>query len=570
MSMECTIREVLELLGIESVDVPAEADILKGRRYVVEILHKLTVALILGSHFDSRMSFSKDIDAVKLDDEKLRVIIESISGETKCSTHDALNILTYITLEYLRYPRLGKITLDILQDSRELFLALVFLLSRQKWFDKMERMCPEYLNFRKCLTNAVIQQVDDLNPAKQANTIVPESTIRQLTQLWGKCKCASAADDSTKNAQSSNPSGTPGILPDRRPQMGNRDLSVHFLQTSGRYGIRQSSVEHPSRTSNKGKEQYLTSECTAESSSVYTSQKIVILFIGNKNGGKHSRGGNTFQKEADSINAEDTFDTSTSGLLSDIEDAVAHTTEEIKAKAQLLCRCKNAETFDSELIRVIIGQGQQQVLFNNLMDNIDSSNDEQATNKVHSKMHFVQRGRTAQSMGKSADGQTESENQIQALVNEIIKLSHTIMQMQYRLKHLTESVEQGDKERLKHFTHLSENRKMYDKAPINKPQEIDGNGSTFMDDRYGMPNPAEWVMIAQKEPFERHLALLKMILKALENETNRSSTFETALDVLKHIKPDALKKRPNVPATNPSRCSNPESTANYVQTSTSH
>ncbi|GFE53006.1 hypothetical protein BaOVIS_004100 [Babesia ovis] len=540
--MEETIRSFVKLLGISDYDVPAEIDILKGKNCSAQSLHKLTVALSLAHHFDRYVSFTSDIDVVKLDDAKLRLIIESLNGETKCSTHDALNILTYTTLEYLQYPRLAKINLDVTQDARELFLAFIFLLSKQKWFDRIGERCPVYLNFRKSLLNAVAQELEPSTANRNSDTTMMETVADKLAILWDKrmnyrAKCSAELINRSNDIIKANvESNAASVLTDRSTQL-------HFLRATEQYGLCEQRFGSHLACEKRGiTDTYIKSKIPA--SNLHIADNCGDMSIRDKVSVKTTSAVRPFQKTNTSVSTEDSIDTNISTLFDEINCAVSRTVMDFEAKSQLLCRCKNAETFDSELLRVIIGQSQQQVVFNNLMDTIDRSTTNSSP-KENRGLHVFQRGRKTQSMNKSAaDDLGKSEQQNQSIVDEILDLNHTIIQLQSRVKRLANSVEQGDVERLKHFTRLSEKRKVYDRQTNNKQQETTVNNALEIKECYNMPSPAEWVLIAQKEPFERHLAILKMIDKSLDDESKRSLIFESGLSILKQIKPEPANKRP--------------------------
>ncbi|GBE61845.1 family transcriptional regulator, putative [Babesia ovata] len=535
------IEEVVQLLGLDSAAAPTESDILKGKPSATETLHKWTVAITLGAHFRSHRSFVRDINPAKLDDAKLRVILESIGGETKCNTHDALNILTYTTLECLGYPRLTKISLDASQDAGEMFLAFVFLLSALNWFNTTEKKCPEYLEFRRCLVSAVddeigISQVSRLLESSGTDTKLADVGIlldrRRASQIDARAKEGVARSGKAASTKDEHLRGAAMI---------DEGARLHFLKASeprgsGRVALKidytreETSSDHLTPLGSKGGPKLMDS---SGGRNRFPIQSRII--------GKPSSGNSLPHAKRESVGKELPH-TGIEPVLLDVENAVSRVKSDFDAKSQLLCRSKNAETFDSELLRIIMGQSQQQVIFNNLMDNnvdVAAPKDDPGANKVI----IGQRIRPGISADNTPRSVPSTQDEIKSLLDEIKELSNAVMQSQHRLKRLSHSVEHGDTQRLKQFASLSEDRKTYDKPWGGKNQETARQGSTYLNDSYSMPSPAEWLLISQKDPFDRHLALLKMIAKSLDNESKRSSIFGAALQVLKHKRPQASTKR---------------------------
>ncbi|CDR95140.1 hypothetical protein, conserved [Babesia bigemina] len=536
------IEEVVQLLGLDPTTSPTESDILKGNPSATGTLHKWTVAITLGAHFRLSRSFVKNINTVKLDDAKLRVILESIGGETKCNTHDALNILTYTTLECLKYPRLTKITLDASQDAGEMFLAFVFLLSALEWFNITEKKCPEYLEFRRCLVSAVDDEIGITQVSKLLESAGTDTNLADVGLLLdrryaghidanaGEGVSVREMTEATRNEQS------------RGMNMIGDDVRLHFLKASeprgsGRVARKIHSTREEKNSDNltpigsKGVSKLIDS---STSKNRFSAQSKISTKVPSSN---------TLPLAKRESVGKEALQASIQSVLVDVENAVSRVESDFGAKSQLLCRSKNAETFDSELLRIIIGQSQQQVIFNNLMDNNNLNRAVPEDNPGSNKVITGQRIRAGICSEKTHRSVSSTEYEIKSLLDEIKELSNTVMQSQYRLKHLSHCVEHGDMQRLKQFASLSENRKTYDKPLGGKSQETAHQGGTYINDSYSMPSPAEWLLIAQKDPFDRHLALLKMIAKSLDNESKRSSIYGAALQVLKHKKPQATSKR---------------------------
>eukprot|EP00371_Babesia_bovis_P002855 XP_001611502.1 hypothetical protein [Babesia bovis T2Bo] len=523
MTLTDIVIEIKDLLGLTDVEVPEETDILRGGQTLLRPLHQLIIGLCLASHFNNHRYFINGMDDIKLENEKLRVIIESLNGETQCHIHDALNILTYSTLEQLEYPRISKITLDEIQEPRELFLAFLFLISKQQWFDRLEKRCPIQWKFTNCIINSIVQELNDLNRQKYAEMIDNDALLEQLQSLWDNQNIG--YDD---KISFDTPSASNATLRQRKFACGMSYLHSKSLTP---IVLKETKQHVPCDTMDNELSNF--------------SAKVSKCMSSIRNAKSQQTWRHPLQNKGSCIEAKDCAAHKNS-LLDDISKIISHTAKDLKAKAELFCRSKDAETFDSELLRIIIGQSQDQNIFNHLMDDIEQvvlNVDLQEKGKV---ANMVQHNRKSAANRKGVLNVdcNNSNSQINVVLTEIGQLSNFIVQMQSRLKRLAQSVEQGDIERLKSFTRLSENQKDYDKQAHKKLYEQVKTSHSSNIHTLGKPTPAEWVLICRKESFERHLSLLRMIKKSLENEIKRTYLFESGLKMVQMFNPDSTARTP--------------------------
>ncbi|GIX61646.1 family transcriptional regulator, putative [Babesia caballi] len=531
--MNYAIREMLELLGMNTVDGLTESDIIKGSPSVVGMLHKWTVAICLGLHFHQGMYLSGGSTPAKYDENNSRVMSESIRDQTKSTIDDALNILTYITLENIQYPRLARISLDSNQDARELFLAFAFLICTYQWFNKIEKRSPEYLGFRKCLASAVDEDVDKMIVAQQQGLHSPKTTVENLASLL--IPFTNRHDityDCVYDGLTLPAAITTGFCPSTsniKKQHSKIDLQkVSDTDNSGRARGKVSPALNDRITTNFALEPTKVVPTKSDKSQTVGIPSWAL-----------TPANYTQHKKNDAGAAED-VSSATFRMLEEVHHAILRVSADFEAKSKLLCRSKNVESFDSELLRIVIGQSKQELSFNNLMysNGIGALcyRGRKCDGGVSNEKH---RGPA----DKKSIQNLKRDDEIQSLMDEIKQLSHTIVQEQYRFRRLLHSLEQGDGERLNLFSGLLGNHTSCDK-PVAVRHKGEGNNPTFMGDDYIMPIPAEWVLISQKDPFERHMALLKMIARSLDSETDRSSFFDTALNILKQAKPETSTRRP--------------------------
>lgn len=541
-STTAAINQVLRYLEIDCVTDLFEEGITKGRRSVLGTLHKLVVALCIGNHLDAETRFVGELDEAQFDNSKYRVILESISGETKCNTQDAFNIVAYTTLEYLLYPRMSQITLGSDQDVRELFLAFVFLLSTQGWFARADKNSPEYLDFRRHLVDATQEGSEALNISEKLNQLDVETVaiyLKQRLRFLNKNNSGNIISSDEKEGKettrvsptSIDTSSSDKVLP-----------LVNFLKASD--------ANRTSRLSDKvalATAEVITTMSTpsgAKSEASLQEKSTTNLSSSHAESGKKpARVGLILRKEKRVETSRTIAKSNIADLFIGIERAVADVISDLEAKAHLLCRAKSTETFDTEYLRTIIGQNEQQVMFNNLMDNgelLSSDGNGSMPGKSVGKA-TIGNVRLLESKDRKSVNQGNDDD-VQALLDEIEHLSHTIIQTQSRIKRLTEDVERGDSERLHSYHKVSESLKVDTKSSKGRGSAQSQQDSVITD-RYSIPSPSEWLLVSQKETFMRSLSLLKMINKSLENEAVRSSIYETAINVLKHLKPESSSNR---------------------------
>lgn len=524
------INEVLHLLGISYMDATVEGDVLKGRPSALMKLHRWLVAVSIGCHFKYGRIFIGELDEIKPDSSKYRAVLETINGEINCGTGDALNIVTYATLEYFQYPRLSQITLEEDQDAQELLLAFVFLLGKQRWFRKAEMNFTEYIEFRNCLVKAVNDICDDMGISQKLEKLGFESL---LDNFYNCVEGPHAGVDADKGPVTTALIARPTVL---APAV-TADLPLVTM-------LRGSNTIMPKWRSEKTKATFFSKVNPPSSSSLKRSETDSVkdvdklLDVKRRVSGRNLKelGASSIKGKMNPI-CQNKLNFHVDEMMKILEKAVLEVISEFEGKAQLFCRNKSADTFDTECLRTIIGQNEQQTVFINLMDNIEIWDSSPGVNgpgeekiKVLSKLSRL--SGKASATGKDAPKKSELDD----ILEEVEHLSHQIIQMQSRINRMAELVENEDLERLHCFTRFSDDCKT-GTIPVSKAAYKDNRyaGAT---DHIDVPTPAEWLLLYQDEHYAKNMSLLRMIYKSLKSESHRSSMYQKATSMIIDIKPE--------------------------------